>query len=131
MIVNVTFSITGERNLVRQIPTYLVIGIKGVTRLDLTETIAAAIPDARIVSARTIPEAAAAAREIVNLAGAIVRSGVQELHDSELAGILQAAQARIVLIGETAEDQATQSPYPVLQRPFGIDDVLTALNLQR
>lgn len=123
------FQISGDHCMSLQNPTYLVVGISGVTRLDLTGTIAEALPDAQVITASTLAEAAEAARQIARLAGAIIRAGVQELQDSELAGILQSAHARIVLIGEVAEEQVSTSPYPVLQRPFGVDDVLSALNL--
>lgn len=113
----------------QQMPTYLFVGISGVMRLDLNGTIAAAVPDARVITAKTLSEAAEAAREIVKLAGAIVRADVKQVQGSELEEILRSAQARIVLVGDAAEDEVATSPYPVLQRPFGIDDVLNALNL--
>jgi hypothetical protein len=117
------------RTMGHQLPTYMVVGVSGVTLLDLTGTIATAVPDARVIAAKSFSEAAELARGVVRLAGIIVRAGVQELQKSELVEILQNAQSQIVLVGEAAEDQAENSPYIVLHRPFGIDDVLKALNL--
>ncbi len=115
--------------MTQQNPTFLMVGLDGVTRLDLNDAIQYAHPDASILLAEVMDDAAPMLAELDALQGAIILAGPSELSQSPLLAELQRLGAAIVLMGGAAERGAQDSPYMVLQSPFGADDILHALAL--
>lgn len=112
-----------------QNPTYLVVGVAGVSRLDLFDAIESSRPGAEIIYAKTISEALPLVSHLSFLAAAVVQGCLSDLSHSGLLTVLQRLGSKIVLMGDAAEEAAATLCYPVLERPFGSDDILSALEI--
>lgn len=108
---------------------FLVMGLNGLILQDVLGTISDAFPAWRPCTAG---DEAAAIEQVLAVSDwrcAFLNMGPDELAASRLLGLLKSAGAQIVLMGSAAEDAGSDSPYPVLMRPFMAEDVLSALSL--
>lgn len=102
---------------------YLVVGQSGIVLQDMMAVLADALPGWQGLSAKSM----AAALDLIDGAPigiAFVKEGPQDFTASPLAARLAQSGARIVLMGDAAEEFGAQAAYPVLHRPFGSEDIV-------
>ncbi|MDF3414371.1 hypothetical protein HKX54_07880 [Sulfitobacter sp. M57] len=106
---------------------FLVMGITGLVQFDLIGAIAEHFPAAQAVTVETESEAIEAAKQPAGVEFAFLNIGPDDFAASDLSSLFGALKTKVILLGDAAEEAASNSPFPVLMRPFSGDDVLGLL----
>jgi predicted amino acid dehydrogenase len=107
--------------------TYLLLMEAGVIACDLTQIILSFDPGASVTLAQTVEAALAHAGDDVRLTTAILELGPDATRSSGLARVIEDRGGRIILIGDDAEATARTHGWPVIERPFSTEAVLSVL----
>lgn len=102
---------------------FLVVGQTGIVLQDIIATIESTCSGWRGVAAHTM-DAALDLLDDVEVRLAFVVAAPQEFVASRLAARLNQSGARVVLMGDAAEEFGTDAAFPVLHRPFASDDIV-------
>ncbi len=102
---------------------FLVVGQTGIILYDMMATLEATFAGWRGVATCTV-DAALDLLDDVPVRIAFIAAAPRDFAGSPLAARLHQSGARIVLMGDAAEESATTSTYPVLHRPFRTDDIV-------
>lgn len=105
----------------------MVMGLTGIVLHDLIGVMEESIANLHVSTAKTEADAIAQLAEAQSWTYAFLNLGPNAFKESALSKILSDLGAKVILLGNTAEDAAETSPYPVLVRPFIADDILRIL----
>lgn len=106
---------------------YLIVGLKGLILSDVIGIIKEAFPDFGVITAQSMIEAAEITAKLQSVPFAFLNVDPDEFVRAELAGLLSNLGTRIVMMGNAAEEKATDLPFNVLDRPFAQADVIRIL----
>jgi hypothetical protein len=109
--------------------TYLLLMDAGLVACDLTQIILSFDPRASVTLTQTVEAALAHAGgdDDVRLMSAILDLGPDAARSSGLARMIADRGGRIILIGNDADATAVGHNWPVIERPFSTDSVLSVL----
>ncbi|MDU9004523.1 hypothetical protein [Sedimentitalea todarodis] len=106
---------------------FLLMGLTGLTLHDLVGTMKEGFPTLEASSV----EDEAGAVAVVDQAGdwkyAFLNMGPGAFLASELSDAFARLGTRVILLGNAAEDESAECPYPVLMRPYSSEDVFRLL----
>jgi len=94
---------------------------------DLAETVAEYAPGAEVILHHTPAAAAAAVTSLEKIEVAFVEQEPEAFAASGLARLIDARGGRVVLMGSAAEAAGAKNGWPVLHRPFALQQVLLHL----
>lgn len=120
-------SIMSDMRITKGRHTYLLLMEAGLVACDLTQIILAFDPGASVTLAPTVEAALAHAGDDVRLLSAILDLGPDAARSSGLARMIADRGGRVILIGNDAEMLAGSHPWPVIERPFSTESVLSVL----
>lgn len=101
---------------------FMVVGQTGIVLQDIMASLAGLFPDWQGRSAANMTAALTQLNDdAVRIA--LITAAPDEFADSDLAVRLDEIGARVVLMGDGAEEFGACGPYPVLHRPFISDDL--------
>ena len=106
---------------------YLILVQPPLVSMDIALTLADYSPGAKIITARTAREAQQAVSCQHSLVAAFLGMGPMAYANGDLAPVIRALGAEVILIGEDAEDAGPGPEWSVLERPFTSDGVIAAL----
>ena len=115
--------------LPESVPTCLVVIRHIVVAADVASTIADFDPGARVLVAATLDEATALLQDPGSVTLAVIEADPRVLKASALGAALAHHGARILLVGDAAEEIAEAAGFAVLSRPFTSDLLLSALRM--
>ncbi len=107
--------------------TYLLLMDAGLVACDLTQIILGFDPGASVTLTQTVGAALAHAGDDTRLIVAILDLGPDAARSSGLARMVSDRGGRVILIGDEAEMQAGSHDWPVIERPFSTESVLSVL----
>ena len=107
--------------------SYLILVQPPLVSMDIALTLADHSPGAKIITARTAREAQQALSSQHSLVAAFLGMGPDAFAKGDLAPVIRALSAEVILIGEDAEDAGPGPEWSVLERPFTSDGVIAAL----
>lgn len=112
--------------------TYVVVIRDPIVAQDVAGAIAHLDPSARILVAAMNPhEAVGLLGDVTAVAVAVLEADPRTLRATTFGAALEARGARIILIGDAAEEAGEAGDYRVLMRPFGNEALLAVLRLAR
>jgi hypothetical protein len=109
--------------------TYLLLMEAGLVACDLTQIILSFDPGASVTLTQTVEAALAHAGDDARLIFAILDLGPDAARSSGLARMITDRGGRIILIGDDAEATAASHNWPVIERPFSTESVLSVLDM--
>jgi hypothetical protein len=107
--------------------TYLLLMEAGLVACDLTQIILSFDPGASVTLTQTVGAALAHGNDDTTLISAILNLGPDTARSTGLARMIDARGGRIILMGDDAEATAATHGWPVIERPFSTEAVLSVL----
>jgi hypothetical protein len=124
---NTSGSIMSDMQITKGRHTYLLLMETGLVACDLTQIILASDPGASVTLAQTVEAALAHAGDDIRLLSAILDLGPDAARSSGLARMIADRGGRVILFGDDAEAKAASHDWPVIERPFSTESVLSVL----
>ncbi len=118
-------------NMAEQAPAFLLFGKDPFAVDDLSRTIAEQHPTSRIVASFSVEEALSLIETMPEISMAFIHLAPEQVAVSPLGQALASRGARIVLMGDDAEERGQAAGFDVLVRPFNTADVIFLMRERR